>query len=195
MSTLFQLSKIEDEVSFPIFSVSAKWLQDETDPETRVKYPNWYVDVPEGKKSNGTGYDVMKNGPVTLDQIIHETNQWWLKYSQEKQFPNVQDLKLDVRYKKHEVWYCTWFCHTTFDLGQTDEQILKSFENYIDRTELLNEKLREEQNIVYRDQTPKGGECLMGAEDRWRWRGENDNSNPPCRCAGCKKWGVIRINH
>jgi hypothetical protein len=39
--------------------------------------------------------------------------------------------------------------------------------------------------------------CLMGAEDRWRWYGgDYDNkTNPPCRCEGCKKYGVIRINH
>jgi hypothetical protein len=38
----------------------------------------------------------------------------------------------------------------------------------------------------------------MGAEDRWRWYGGDSYENktdPPCRCNGCKKAGVIRINH
>jgi hypothetical protein len=40
--------------------------------------------------------------------------------------------------------------------------------------------------------------CLMGAEDRWRWSGGDSYENrtdPPCRCDGCKKAGVIRVDH
>jgi len=85
-------------------------------------------------------------------------------------------------------WWCTWFCHETFDRGQDPGAALASFQEYVwwvqslPKNEWGNEPL-----------------CLMGAEDRWRWRGqddENGNSTPaPCRCDGCKTSGKIRVNH
>jgi len=47
--------------------------------------------------------------------------------------------------------------------------------------------------------------CLMGADERWRWtaRAEGisiigcgeETDPPPCRCEGCKKHGILRIDH
>ncbi len=190
---IYELSEIDGETAFPIFSVRVNWLQD---GEHDARYPNWYIGLPQGTISNGTSWHVMKKEPVTLEQIQLEANEWWGKYSEEKRIPNIRDLKLEVKYFKNEVWNCVWFSHMTFDLGQDDKQILESFSKFVIRMEVLNEKLCYEQGISFSyNETPKGGYCLMGAEEKFRWRGEKDGDSAPCRCVGCKKHGVIRINH
>jgi len=93
-------------------------------------------------------------------------------------------------YSHHESWCLGWFSHHTFDRGQSDEDILESFDRYVWRCQVVNERHR------YRGD-PEEPEpfLLMGAEDRWRWSGQPEDRNPPCRCDGCKKWGLIRICH
>ena len=98
----------------------------------------------------------------------------------------------------YETWVCSWFQHETFDKGQTDKEALWSFEKYVRRHESYQDidfvcSLSKEDSKTY--------VSLMGAEDRWRWRGSNTeqdkegNSPAPCRCAKCKSAGKIRIDH
>lgn len=84
----------------------------------------------------------------------------------------------------YDSWKLTWFSHMTYDLGQSDEEVLRSFEDFVSRNEYHGP-----------DMDLKASRCLMGAEDRWRWRGEKDDSPAPCRCEGCKNHELIRINH
>lgn len=101
-----------------------------------------------------------------------------------------QDVQFHVKLVEQEEWVLTWFCHQTFDVGQTDQEALDSFQAFLDR-----KGVRPSEYGFHRD----GEYCAMGAEDRWRWSGERDNdaykTPPPCRCDGCKKSGMIRINH
>jgi hypothetical protein len=92
-------------------------------------------------------------------------------------------------YLGDDEWCLTWFSHYTFDTGQTDEEVLESFRNFVYRYE----------NNIKRTQS-----SLMGAEDRWRWKGlhypDGENAaaietDPPCRCEFCKRDGIIRIGH
>lgn len=95
-------------------------------------------------------------------------------------------LTSNIELVRRAEWWLSWFCHSTFDVGQTDAEVLASFEQYLDWAEPQS--------------TERGGTvCLMGAEDRWRWHGYQDkdgNRTPaPCRCDGCRKYGLIRIGH
>ncbi len=98
-------------------------------------------------------------------------------------------VETELKYLGDDEWCLTWFSHYTFDTGQTDEEVLISFQHFVNRYEI----------DVKRTQT-----TLMGAEDRWRWKGMTypDGKNaagvevdPPCRCEFCKKRGIIRIGH
>jgi hypothetical protein len=89
-----------------------------------------------------------------------------------------------------------WFNHYTFDVGQSDDEVLNSFEEYIKRYEWM-----QNDNITFSNNKPKDYICLMGAENRWRW-GHRDYNNPdkfiygePCRCENCRKLGIIMIDH
>lgn len=87
-------------------------------------------------------------------------------------------------------WACSWFSHATLEEGLSDEEIVSSFENYVDWarrfTDHRDDVLENYQEVLH---------CLIGAEDRWRWSGEPGDRNPPCRCDGCKKNGRILICH
>lgn len=88
-------------------------------------------------------------------------------------------------------WAGSWFAHTTLDVGQRDEDVLRSFERYVDWVLSLP---RGEYPL---DDRPAALAVpnLMGAQDRWRWSGQPEDRNPPCRCAGCKARGVLTITH
>ncbi len=108
-----------------------------------------------------------------------------------------QDVEFLAVLVEHEEWVLTWFCHQTFDIGQSDEEVLASFERVLSRKGVRVDASYDPYGIAARSQIKDY--CAMGAEDRRRWSGAFDdqgNRTPaPCRCEECKKAGMIRINH
>lgn len=126
----------------------------------------WTIQISDDSKEDGYRYDHFE--PEEL--VIH-----------------ILDTKLE--YIDEDEWCLTWFSHYTFDNGQTDEEVLDSFREFV---------------RDFEDDTKRTFTTLMGAEERWRWCGhiyqnEGDwqptRTDPPCRCQFCKEQGVIRINH
>jgi hypothetical protein len=100
------------------------------------------------------------------------------------------EVGIEVEFDRWEEWCCHWFNHYTWDRGLSDADVLASFERYVWRIEQLNRR-----NPRFTESGYQFDEvCLMGAEDRWRWRAADDE-DPPCRCENCKEQGVVRINH
>jgi len=116
----------------------------------------------------------------------------------EKNNVHPRDVGIEVKISHYEEWCCHWFNHYTFDLGLSDAEVLASFERYVWRMERHNQrnqvKVGEGADAFYTDPI-----CIMGAEDRYRWSGANDDNgdptDPPCRCEHCVEQGVVRINH
>jgi hypothetical protein len=114
---------------------------------------------------------------------------WWP--DQRDKYPEASEPDILVTFVRWDTWCEGWFSHWTFDCGQSDEEVLASFRAYVDRVERIQERERWD-GIEYRSR------CLMGAEDRWRWRASPEcgiESPPPCRCDDCKKFGLVRIDH
>ena len=86
-----------------------------------------------------------------------------------------------------ETWCIVWFNHYTFDIGLSDEEVLASFERYVQRN--IPYAMGEYESYeVYCSRVPaEKGVSLMGAQDRWRWK--------LCRCPDCEKRGVVTIDH
>lgn len=185
---------------YPIYQINARWSQDgDQDP----KYPKWYKGLPEGRIWNSSGSSMICKEEKTEEELNAILNNWWENLKNEKNeiknskyaIINPEIQKLEIKLLKFDSWNCTWFSHETFDEGQTDQEALDSFEEYVRRIEQHNQKCEWEGN-------EKDMIALMGAEDRWRWEGlktgdPNDNTStpPPCRCKYCKEQGKIRINH
>lgn len=127
----------------------------------------------------------------TQEQIDLLINEWWSKYILNKDsINNVEDLKLVAKYKKHDSFVCVWFSHETFDNGQTDEEFIDEFREYVSRYE------HKQDYGVDEIQNDPDYECLMGAEDTWRWNsGSKEYEGIPCRCKHCKEQGMLRIAH
>ena len=187
---------------YPIYSVSAKWTQDgEQDP----KYPKWYEGLPEGRIWNSTGFTKMFKEELTDEELKAFAEDWWEKYIENQKdkdrnpIKNPDQLQLTYKIVEFEEWNLTWFQHETFDEGQTDEEVLRSFSDYVDRVQDKNQEI--EWNYPEEEWHKQGHKVLMGAEDRWRWHGAGPNGEPddrspaPCRCKYCKEQGVIRIAH
>ena len=135
----------------------------------------------------------------SMDASHHIVPRFWR--SKIDRYPRAELERFSTCYLRHDTWVGVWFSHWTFDIGQSDEQTLASFQEYVDRWERYNRKFSEYSKHGY-EQSPVQ---LMGAEDRWRWSGSVDGeeglfgalntTDPPCRCDGCQSRGVIRICH
>ena len=179
---------IEGEKAYPIYSFSFTWFQD---GDRDKKYPK-DKELPEGRISNATSFYKMYKTQQKRATLVAYAMNWWAKYiyevrrfSKEKLIiKNPELIKANIKFREYEVWLLTWFQHETFDIGQSNDEALRSFAKFVYRKERLGEDKY----------------CLMGAEDRWRWHGiedgtPNSKSEAPCRCKHCKEAGLIRIAH
>ena len=191
-----------EEKKYPIYSFSARWSQD---GKWDGEYPKWHEGLPEGRIWNSTGFSKIYKEEKTQEELDAIAKEWWERMISRKEKdekhpiinPELDHLKAE--YKENEVWVLTWFQHETFDVGQTDEEALESFQNYVDRVQANNEKI--ERSMPEDEWYKNGYKTLMGAEDRWRWRGANEKGEysedapAPCRCKFCKEQGLLRIAH
>lgn len=190
---------IKIEKRYPIYSYSWKWTQD---TKKDKKYADYECEgLPNGRMRNMmSSRRMLRYKPNTMCAIKNATEHWY-DYCKGKKndeycpIINPRDLEIKIEFVWYETWCPEWFGHRTFDRGQSDREVLDSFEEYVYRIQNIN---RNEGN--YDEGYWSEPHCLMGAEDRWRWHGESKNqssdcSPPPCRCDACKKHGVIRIGH
>lgn len=138
-----------------------------------------------------------------LDVVRENTSKVWGRYISDpasQRLPDFvprepRDVEFFAECVEHEEWVLTWFSHQTFDVGQSDAEVLSSFQRFLDRKGV---RMSDRYGHSHYDRGDDGY-CAMGADDRWRWAGALDDqgnmTTPPCRCAGCKKVGMIRINH
>lgn len=169
--------------TYPIYRIIAKWSEDGTWIDEN---PKRYEGLCTGRVWNSTSSYKMFKEEKSKEELDSFLNEWWLSYlklKNEEKIKNPELKTLTIEYFEHESWCLTWFQHYTFDIGQTDEEVLDSFEMFVRRKETQSNEKNEYDPY-----------CLMGANDRWRWCG--DKGTPaPCRCIHCKEQGLIRIGH
>lgn len=192
------LDDLQDgEVAYQNYSVTMRWVQD-IDPSLNLTMGEWWTkDLPEGRCRNSTHWTRMPK-EVNVEVLHQEVHDWWPGYSKNLEQFKPTDLTIEVEERRFEVWCLSWFAHWTWDIGLDDQQVLASFHRYISRTKRLNAE-----ESVWKDGILREAHNLMGAEDRWRWHGfrdgkggnEDERLEPPCRCPGCKKRGIVQIGH
>jgi len=163
--------KIDGDPAYPIYRIIVKWRG------------------PKGKDDTSF-YKMYREDPGKDAVLAWLKDEWWPQFCRHprRASKRLSDPSFEIRGPYHETWCLEWFCHYTFDMGQTDEEALASFERYVRRHE-------HKQRPGYRGDDYI---CLMGAEDRWRWYGEppvEAGNPPPCRCRHCQEQGVLRIGH
>ena len=105
----------------------------------------------------------------------------------------IRSLDLEVvgagwKFLREETWCCNWFNHYTYNIHLSDEELLESFQAYVERQRpYICEDLGSYDE--YKRRVPEDKRiCLMGAQDRWRWK-------EPCRCEHCQERGIVMIDH
>lgn len=160
---------------YPIHRIKVRWSE-RYPPNTKNMRES---ELPAGRFWNSISWDVIEREETdTAEQLRRD---WWPGYSERLLEP--ADLTIKVEFRGLDTWCSGWFSHWTFDTGQSDQEVLDSFKEYVERIRYSNLTEREISSL------------LMGAEDRWRWRGQDTQTDPPCRCLACKKHGVVRIDH
>jgi len=185
------------EPAYPIFFITARWVQDTPPDIDRKVHATSLEGLPLGRMHNSTGLYRMYPYEAELGWVERGALAWWEKYRNtppqdgRKYQPcgnHADSCIIKVEFSGREQWCPAWFSHWTFDRGQSDAEVLESFREYVWRVQDRADFREDEEHP-----------CLMGAEDRWRWSGVEDDgetrTDPPCRCKVCKQQGVIRINH
>lgn len=153
-----------EEKKFPIYRFSARWDQ-------------------VGFESNSTGDRKMYKTNPTQEEL--DADLALFKSSIEKKDNVIRWIDCKVEYVEDEVWVLRWFCHTSLNLFDNEEDAFESFQKFVDRKIRFN--LDNGQWATdYRDYD-KPYYCLMGAEDQWRWK--------LCGCDKCKELGQTAIIH
>jgi hypothetical protein len=83
-------------------------------------------------------------------------------------------LAIEIERKPDVPWALGWFSHETYRIGRSDDELRASFERWVRRWEYL--------------QNQPTVPCLMGAQDRWRWK-------PWCTCRNCTQNDRALIGH
>ena len=129
-------------------------------------YASWDQDDYE---NNGTGYSIMYKENPSPSQLEDELKQFKLGIL--SKHTGVIFKQAEYEFVEEETWCSGWFSHYTYNQLDTNSEIERSFRDFIGRKKLLGEDKY----------------CLMGAEDRYRWK--------MCRCEHCTKLGKITIDH
>ena len=183
--------KIEGENAYPLYQVSIRYSQDVI--EENRDYAEKYSEIKDGRFDTlNNSHNYMYKEGKDIDEIINtELKEHWPTFIKARERGHVEKGHLPIdnpvlesisaKLLRYETWSLTWFSHWTFDDGRSDEEYLASFARFVSRME------------------DRDDYCLMGAEDRWRWKGRTDDgkgeTDPPCRCKHCKVKGLIKIDH
>ena len=151
-----------------------------------------------GYSEKTTGFTIMEPDLLSYDELISEAeyckdkflwepNRWALDEKKKvcRGDQGVQVLWYEVQFVRFDTWLGTWFQHLTRNIHLSDDDLEESFRRFVRRMMPLH--LNNQRPKEYQDPNI-GVYCLMGAEDRWRWKA-------PCRCAECQALGVTRIDH
>lgn len=197
---------IEDDPAWPIYSVTATYdvehpkngKQEQSVNATRM-FHNVLDDPLEKLRPWMVDEHIPNNREARLDDERPGTDPKWAPL-----YEPLGEVEVEVESWWFETWRLTWFSHVTFDVGQTDEEALRSFQRYVNRHRPYQRREPGERPTIDHPDVdrPIPAQTLMGAEDRWRWKGSEDGStnyesrtDPPCRCEYCQEQEVIRVGH
>jgi hypothetical protein len=164
--------EIDGERAFPQYRVSVGF--------TRI------IDGERKKDASHRASPLAYPEPVPIEVVQADAQKFWDEIKHE--YDSSEDVEIKIGDEFVETWIEGWFSHWTYRLGRTDKELLQSFSDYVMRAECHNERVRN---------TGEGRErCLMGAEDRYRWKGDGRKGTPaPCNCEHCIEHGITRIDH
>ena len=155
-----------------------------------IAYPVYNIHA-KIKKKGEMGTDTISGFKFsTRDHVTPKLTKIWISNFIEgmirKHGPRkitILDLKLE--YYSDEVWFMSWFSHTSLNYYDNEEEAFKSFESWFIKKGYEFESQYEFSSMNDRANNEIG--CPMGAADRYRWKF--------CGCDICKKKKLTIIKH
>lgn len=156
-----------DDILYPIYSVRAWWTE-----AREAKHPMPGTPDPgEGRAWDQVSHCVMLREEMALDDVAKLWRaKYWPAYAERATAPGDMSVR-EVVFRFKESWCLKWFQHWTFDVGQSDKEVIDSFYRYVARM-----------------RTDRPDEPLMHASEPSCW-------SKPCRCEHCREEGIIMIDH
>lgn len=126
-------NKIGDFKTFPIYTFVFTWEEDGKHDLT-LPSTSWIQEgLLEGRVRNSHELKTMEKEELTSQEIELKTSSHWKEYKDKHpDSSNWSNLKINTKFYR-ETWVLTWFTHQTFEQGLSDEEVLKSFEEYVRR--------------------------------------------------------------
>lgn len=168
------------EFKYPVYRIVVSWLE-----------PGGTLHKKNGKKvqaNNGNVLDIMVRDGIAIDvdnggldlevsdfgqhEALSRAMAYWDKLRITSKNKPLFLHKLEVSFVGFRVWLPGWFHHTSLNIYPSEAEAFESFEKYVGENMIKHT----------RDEI-----CLMGAEDRWRWR--------YCGCNECRRRGQTLITH
>jgi hypothetical protein len=125
------IDMIDGEQAYVIWEVQLKWSQDI--PKDRCLLPAQIEGLPEGRMWDHAKWFAMPKTKVedSLEEIARAVMEGqWSDIQDEGGFWNPSDPKIEATIVHQEVWCPNMFSHWTWDIGQSDEEALASFNRF-----------------------------------------------------------------
>lgn len=109
--------------AYPIYKIEFKWTQLNPEKTQRI--------------NEVTSFKRMFKQELSEDEISKELIIY--KESQLNKYPN-SDVEFNyesIKFFEYETWVCEWFSHSSLNYHLSNEDILKSFSEYVNRYENL----------------------------------------------------------
>lgn len=163
------------EKSYPIWSISAKWDQDNF-------------------KGNFTGFTIGFKRKLSKEDVMKYANDWWKDYLQEEDDAGIKlkdknpvNLKINVKFLGNQTWWLEWFNHKTYNYFDNEKDAFNSFEKFLESKNVNLNYVYSNYNLEWFNHYDSSVYMAMGGEDRWRWKF--------CGCEKCKKLKISIIQH
>lgn len=154
-----------EERKYPIYRFSAVW--DQADFE-----------------NNSTSCSRMFEDKLSEEELNSKLEKF--KHGIIEKHPDAVFKNCKHEYIEDETWVIQWFNHFTLNKFENDDEVIESFEHFVDRKIELNlQNGHYKGDMNFNSKEPYY--CLMGAEDKYRWE--------VCHCEHCQKGDWTIINH
>lgn len=183
---------LEGEKTSPLYNIDVRWEENIGVRKPEDLISSLVEGMPPGRMKNGTSFNYFAKMNESLDDIYaYLYKDWTLELLKKYPDAEIDNLQTTVKWIRNDTWCLGWFNHYSYNTHLKDEDLLLSFKRYVDRVLHINEIYK----YTYAENYEDTYICLMGAEDHWRWRGEDGKDSKVCRCKGCVESGRVFINH
>lgn len=110
---------------YPIYNIDVKFRQDRTSNDYN-KGSWWIQGCKKNRQRNILFKTLMFKNDKTEEELLKYCEYMWKNHKKKNKHQNPSCPKFRFKLVDREEWCLGWFDHWTFDVGQTDSEVLQS---------------------------------------------------------------------